>query len=46
MTLSVASKEDREGKYYFFDNVMFKRPFLRYETDNGGELVSPWKDVI
>jgi hypothetical protein len=46
MTLSVASKEDLKGKYYFFDNVMFKRPFVRYETDNGGELVSPWKDAI
>ncbi len=46
MTLSGASKEDRKGKYCFFDNVMFKRPFVRYETDNGGELLSPWKDAI
>jgi len=46
MTLSIASKEDGKGKYYFFDKVVLKRPYVRYETDDGGELVSPWKDVI
>jgi hypothetical protein len=46
MTLSIALKEDGKGKYYFFDKVMLKRPYMLYETDDGGELVSPWKDVI
>jgi hypothetical protein len=46
MALSVASKEDRKGKYYFFDKVVLKKPYVRYETDDAGELVSPWKDVI
>jgi len=46
MMLSVASKEDRKGKYYFFDNVVLKRPYVRYDTDDGGELASPWREVI
>jgi len=46
MTLSVASKEDRKGNYYYFDNVVLKRPYIRYDTLDGGELASPWNDVI
>jgi hypothetical protein len=46
LSLSVASREDRNGQYYFVDNVVLKKPYLRYETDNDGELVSPWKEVM
>lgn len=46
MLLSVASKEDRTGKVYTLDNVSHKRPYLQIDTDNEGDLVSPWKDII
>ena len=46
MEFSVSSKEDSKGKYYFFDKVILNKPYLRYETDNEGELASPWKEVI
>ncbi len=46
LSLSVATKEDRNGTYYFLDNVVLKKPYLRYETGDDGDLVSPWKEII
>lgn len=46
MEFSATSKENQDGKYFFVDKVVLKKPYLRIETDEKGDLVSPWKDVI
>ena len=46
MAFSAISQDRREGKVYTIDDAVIKKPYVRYETDMEGDLVSPWKDII
>lgn len=46
VAFSVISQDSPEGKVYTLDDAVIKKPHVRYETDDKGELVNPWRDIV